>query len=389
MKILIATDCYIFNLGGITASVLALCAGLRRLGHEVRTLSLSDSRRSFRKGEDCFIGSFPALYYPGMRASFKRRDPLLDELAAWGPDVIHAQTEGSARRLATGIMKRCGAPMVMTCHTDYGYFVFGKGRDLAPVRAVMRAAGRILYARAAKVTVPSRKAAGFPFLDSVRGRLTVVPNGMEIEKYRKPLSAEARQAFRGSLGIGADAPVLLSVTRLSREKNIQEIVTCLPGLVEKAPGVKYLVVGDGPYRKRLEKEADRLRVRGSVVFAGRIPSDEVWRYYAAGDVFVSASAFEVHSMSYLEALACGLPLLCRADDALEGVLEHGWNGFSYHSREEFLDFALRLTGEAALRERMGERSSGMSERFGADAFANAMSGVYMDAIRVKGERTDG
>ena len=57
MKILISTDCYLFNLGGITASVLALCAGLRRRGHEVRTLSLSNCRKSFRDKDDYFIRS--------------------------------------------------------------------------------------------------------------------------------------------------------------------------------------------------------------------------------------------------------------------------------------------------------------------------------------------
>lgn len=58
MKILISTDCYMFNVGGITASVLALCAGLRHLGHEVKTLSLSNRYQSFRDKDDYYIKSF-------------------------------------------------------------------------------------------------------------------------------------------------------------------------------------------------------------------------------------------------------------------------------------------------------------------------------------------
>ncbi len=73
MKILITTDCYLFKTGGITASVLALCAGLRRLGHEVKTLSSSNCSKSFRNGDDCFIKSVPAFYYPDMRMSFAAR----------------------------------------------------------------------------------------------------------------------------------------------------------------------------------------------------------------------------------------------------------------------------------------------------------------------------
>ena len=80
MKILITTDCYIYNLGGITASVLALSNGLRSRGHEVRILSTSNGNQSFHNGDDYFIRSFPAFYYPGLRTSFALNDPLLKEL---------------------------------------------------------------------------------------------------------------------------------------------------------------------------------------------------------------------------------------------------------------------------------------------------------------------
>ena len=84
--------------------------------------------------------------------------------------------------------------------------------------------------------------------------------------------------------------------------------------------IRLLIVGDGPYKKKLEKQAEKLQLRDSVIFSGRIPAEDVWRYYDAGDLFVSASTFEVHSMSYLEALASGLHMLCWADEYLTGVL---------------------------------------------------------------------
>ena len=381
LKILIATDCYVHNMGGVTASVLALCAGLRRQGHEVRVLSLANANRSCRSGEDYFIRSRPAFVYPDIRVSFAMRDPLLRELEAWRPDVIHAHSEGSALVMALRLMKRCGAPLVMTCHTDYGYFVFGRLRHAWPFRQIAKLAGSILYRRATAVTVPSEKAARFPFLDGARGRISVVPNGMELEKYRRPMPAAERRAVRARLGIEDDAGTLVAVTRLSREKNVQELIACMPALLERRPKAKLLIVGDGPYRERLENLARRLGVSRSVIFTGRVPAEDVWRLYAAGDVFVSASTFEVHSMSYLEAQARGLPLLCREDEALRGVLAHGENGLAYRCREEFVDFADRLLGDDALRRRLGERSAATAEGFSADAFASSMSEVYRAAIR--------
>ena len=91
-------------------------------------------------------------------------------------------------------------------------------------------------------------------------------------------------------------------------------------------------------------------------FTGRIPPDEVYRYYQMGQVFVSASTFELHSMSYLEAMACGLPLVCRDDASLTGVLDNGENGYIYTDRQGFTDAVCCILRDSALRERMGEKA---------------------------------
>ena len=380
MKILISTDCYRFNVGGIAGSVLALSTGLRHLGHEVKTLSLSNCHQSFKDGDDYFIKSLPSFYYPGLRMSFARRDPLLQELEAWKPDLIHIQTEGTPRSMALRIGSHCGVPIVMTCHTDYGHYLFGRYKSKAPVKKLLRLAGGVLYRQADRVTTPSEKAARFQFLYSVQDRLSVIPNGIETGKYQKHLSEGERQAFRASLGIGSHTGALVAISRLSKEKNIQELISFLPALLEKDLDIKLLIVGDGPYKKQLEELSERLQLSGNVIFTGRVPSEEVWRYYDAGDLFVSASTFEVHSMSYLEAIANGLPLLCRADDALLGVLEHNQNGMIYHSEGEFSEDALFILRRDGIREAMKRRSLMMAEHYSSDAFATSMLSVYEDAI---------
>ena len=188
MKILIATDCYIYNLGGITASVLALSSGLRSYGHEVKVLALSNNNQSFKDGENYFIKSFPAFYYPGMRTSFALNDSLIHELEDWNPDIIHVQTEGSALRFSNRIEKHCDSTMVMTCHTDYSHFLFGNRKNFPLIKGLMSASGHVLYRNAVRLTAPSKKAAEFPFLNTFQNRLTVVPNGMQLEKYQMKFS---------------------------------------------------------------------------------------------------------------------------------------------------------------------------------------------------------
>ena len=94
MKILISTDFYINNLGGVTTSVLALSRGLRILGHQVKILTLSNRNESYKDGDDYYVRSFPAYYSPGVRMSVALNDPLLEELIEWHPDIIHVQSEG-------------------------------------------------------------------------------------------------------------------------------------------------------------------------------------------------------------------------------------------------------------------------------------------------------
>lgn len=389
MKILIATDGYIYNLGGVATTILALSSGLRSQGHEVRILTLSNRNKSFRDGNDYFIRSFPAHLYPDMRISFSMRDPLLKELEEWGPDVIHIQTEGTARRMALKINKHCRVPIVMTCHTDYGHFIFQNMKNAAPVKKILQIAGWVLYRCADRVTTPSYKAAAFPFLNSVRDRVIVVTNGMEIDKYQKHFTEEKRRAFRASLGIGSHTGVLVTVSRLSREKNIQELISYFSGLLKKAPDIKLLIVGDGPYRKKLEKLTNKLGITDSVRFIGRIPSQDVWKYYDAGDLFVSASTFEVQGMTYYEAMACGLPLVCKDDACLTGVLENHKNGMVYHSETEFFDFTLQILRDEKLRADMGRYASRKAADFTCDAFASAMLSVYHDAIEKNTSRSGG
>ena len=380
MKILITTDCYKYNLGGVTAVVLALCSGLRGLGHEVKTLSLSNCGKSFRDGEDYYIKSFPAPYYQGMRMSLAMHDPLIKELEEWKPDIIHVQSEGTTYQMALRIMKCCSIPIVMTCHTDYAYFVFRDLKYTRPVKAAMGIAGKHVYRRAAEVTVPSQKATSFPHLSSQTDRITVIPNGIELDRFSQRLSYEERHELRKSLGIDDKTMALLIVSRLSKEKNIGEIISYLPNLLKKSPDTKLVIVGDGPDRKHLEKLTCSLQLENNVIFVGRVASDNVWRYYDAGDVFVSASVFEVHSISYLEAMANGLPMLCREDEALRGVLEQGENGLIYNSPDEFYDCACRLLNDDEKKKKMGLCSRKRAENFSSDNFASRMFEIYEEAV---------
>ena len=376
MKVLLATDCYTFQTGGITAVVLALENGLREAGCQVKVLALSNSHRSYKEGESYYIRSFPFYDYPEHRAALALHDPLLDELTAWKPDIVHIHTEFSAALLAKAIAKKANCPVVMTTHTYFEYFIFGRFRHLPIVKQMAKTAGKTVYRQAEAVVVPSEKARSFPHLQPVADKVTVIPNGIYPERFQKAVRPDQRQALFRRWGLRDNGCTLVTVTRLSREKNIMEILAYFPDLLRKLPEAQLIIVGDGPDRKRLRHFCEKNHLTGHVRFTGRISPEEVYQYYDMGDVFVSASTFEVHSMSYLEAMASGLPLVCREDASLRGVLKNGENGYIYRNKREFIHAVSVILGSDAIRERMHQEALLQAERFSTRRFIERTLNLY-------------
>ena len=90
----------------------------------------------------------------------------------------------------------------------------------------------------------------------------------------------------------------------------------------------------------------------------------------------------MHSLTYLEAMACGLPLICRDDPCLKGVLADGDNGYIYSTKEEFVRKTLDMLGDDEKRRRMSERSLELSEKFSEEAFADKMLQLYKEVCNI-------
>lgn len=380
MKILIASDAYIYQTNGVRNVVITLANGLKQLGHDVRVLAPANGRESFKKDGDCFIRSFPSFLYPDVRLCPVHSDPLIDELEQWKPDLIHVHTEADMARLAFKIASVTGAPVVITAHTDYATYAFKRFHESRPVRVTMKAFGKRFYRHAKAVVAPSEKARRFAQLQPAANRVTVIPNGIRLERYQKPVSPEEKAALFQRYGLTDNGCTLVMVTRVSREKNIMEILHYFPALLRAVPEAQLFIAGDGPDRERLEAYTAHNGLSERVRFAGRIEPDEVYRYYALGDVFVSASTFEVHSMTYLEAMACGLPLVCREDASLLHVLDNGENGFIYNTESGFVEAVSRILRDRPLREAMHKRALEKADEFSDRRFVERTVALYEKVV---------
>ena len=170
-------------------------------------------------------------------------------------------------------------------------------------------------------------------------------------------------------------------------KKLANVVETLEELLEYQQdagksGVILVLVGDGPYLPELKKKVEELKLAKNVIFTGMIIPEEVGRYYQAGDLFVSASTSETQGMTYAEALAGGIPLLCRRDGCLEQVVTDGENGWQYDEKEDYL---MRIQewkgmGENA-RSRMQNKAAISAEKFSSGNFAERVEKIYEQQIR--------
>ena len=111
-----------------------------------------------------------------------------------------------------------------------------------------------------------------------------------------------------------------------------------------------------------------------------VPPDEVHTYYQLGDIFVSASTSETQGLTYVEAAANGLPLLCRRDPCLDEVLIEGSNGYEYEAESEFCSLLDTILQNPAWCKAAGAHSKEIAATFDKGHFADKIEDVYEKVI---------
>ena len=381
MKVLITTDLYTTGTNGVVTSVRNLMEELERKGHEVRILTVSEKLKSHKEERIYYIQSVPlGIVYPNVRMPVSYRHRYLRELIEWQPDVIHSQCEYFSYQFAGYISRKTGAPIVHTYHTLYEQYV----TYILPSRRIgayfVGILSRLRLRKAKAIVAPTQKVESVLKNYGLHNPIHIVPSGIALEQHRSRITEEERRNRRRALGIPEDHTVLLNLGRLGTEKNLSELIELFSISLVQNNNLTLLIVGDGPARKELEELAARLGVSDHVVFTGMVKPTQVHHYYQLGDVFVSASTSETQGLTYIEAAANGLPLLCRRDPCLDGVLVEGRNGYEYEAEEEFCEILDTILQNPEWCRSAGTQSTEIAATFDKSVFAEKIEDVYETVV---------
>lgn len=383
MKILITTDLFVTSTNGVVTSVKNLYEELKNKGHDVRILTLSGGMDSYKEGDVYYIRSVSVgKIYPDVRMPISFRSSLIRELIAWNPDVIHSQCEFFSFQFAKRIARRTGTPLIHTYHTLYEQYVSYVIRSERLGKTMVRQISRKRLKKVDKIIAPTEKVE-----DALRGygmnnEIHVVPSGIALEQHNSRMQEEERREKRRALGIPDGNQVLLNLGRLGTEKNLEELLDFFAAALVDNFNLTFLIVGDGPDKMNLERMAVELDVDSHVIFTGMVPPSEVQEYYQLADVFVSASTSETQGLTYIEAAANGLPLLCRKDPCLNAVIKDGVNGYEYDSIDEFIAKLNLIMENSEWRNSAGKHSEEIAATFDKGHFADTMEAIY-ESVRLE------
>lgn len=211
-------------------------------------------------------------------------------------------------------------------------------------------------------------------------RIVLVPNGTDVERFRPRSQAQARAA----LGLDGEAFIILYTGILVIPKGVHHLLRAFASIAAQYPQMRLVFVGSGPQAAALEELAEELGVAGRVILAGYRPDDELPDWYAACDVFALPSESEGLSISILEAMASGRPVVTTYPQVGEhDAVEPGINGLLCHYGDvEELAAALRtlLHSPEGVQD-MGAAARRKAERcFSWSVIARQVVGVYRQIV---------
>lgn len=339
MNIGIFTDTYFPQVSGVATSIKTLKNELEREGNQVYIFTTTDphvdkdtyERNIFR------FSSIPFISFTDRRIAVRGLFQAYEIAKELNLDIVHTQTEFSMGMIGKFVAKNLNIPCVHTYHTmyeDYLHYV-ANGKLLKPVH-VKEGTLAFCYHLAGVIT-PSDRVLDKLTEYGVKCQMRIIPTGIDVGMYAKSIDTDIREKYH----ISKDTPVMLSISRLAYEKNISEIVDLLPSIIEQVPKVILMIVGDGPAKEDLMKQVTQLGLSKHVIFTGEVSNDHVNAFYRTANVFVSTSNSESQGLTYIEAMAAGLPVVVTSVDYTDGLLSNESLGQTFKRSDEFTEIVTR------------------------------------------------
>ncbi len=386
MRIGIFSDAYLPTINGVVTSIVTLKNGLEKNGHEVFIVSNHGALYELDYQDNI-------LLLPGINIKFlfdnKLSTPLqiraTEIIKQMNLDLIHVHTEFGIGLFARYVAKKENIPLVYTYHTtyeDYTHYInpiHSKSVEKMAKRLVS-VLSRQLSKPAQAIITPSAKTKELLLSYGVYQPIHVIPTGVNLDRFEKTPKIQTKASYlRQQFNIKPEDLLLIFVGRLGEEKNLEMLIESIS--LNKDKNIKLMIVGGGPIFDNLQDLIKEFNVQESVFMTDRIPNDQIAAYYHGADAFISASMTETQGLTFIEAMACGLPLFASDKEVLHDLLIENENGYFFDTLEELnqcLDKFYHLSQQE--KGMMAQRSLELVRPYSDIVFVDSMINLYSKVL---------
>lgn len=318
MKIALVTETYPPEVNGVAMTLDRLARGVMERGHKMEVIRPKQGKDDISRNGGLYserlCTGLPLPGYDGLHFGLTMPGRLAVHWRKTRPDVVHVATEGPLGWDAIRAARSLNLPVVSSYHTNF--HTYGSHYGFGTLVRTALAWLRHIHNSTLLTFAPS---------DDVVATLTrerfknvkLLGRGVDTRLY-DPVKRSAE--LRKSWGADAITPVAIYVGRVAGEKNIPLASEAVEAMRKTLPDLRFVIVGDGPERKKLELE------HPDYIFTGVKRGEELAKHYASADVFIFASTTETFGNVVTEAMASGLPVLAYDYAAPRRYVKNGESG---------------------------------------------------------------
>ena len=380
LNIALITETYLPEVNGVAVTVACMVEGLLKRGNRIHMIRPRQSRNDVCSEQinyrETLVAGMAIPGYSALRIGFPAKGLLVRMWSKQRPDIVHIATEGPLGWSALAAARKLDIPVSTDFHTNFHCYAkhYRIGLFTKPMAAYLRS----FHNKASCTIVPT---------DSLQRQLErdgyqnviVVSRGVDGELFHP---AKRSERLRESWGADAETPVVMLVSRLAPEKNLNVVIQAFEQMRKVHPLARLVMVGDGPARAELQEHNPH------VIFAGMQTGEALAQHYASGDIFLYPSLTETYGNVTVEAMVSGLATVAFDYAAARQHIRHDLNGLlvPYEDTEAFIAQSKAIISDMARVQRLRHAARHTMESQTWERIMGDLESVLNATIRVQGVR---
>ena len=383
MRIAIFSDNFYPELSGISDSIITTAKALAKLGHEIcffvpdyseknfKTANI-ESKKEINLDNRISVKRFFSFSYPGPTKQSRMVIPTgfrTFAIKKFKPDIIHTQLffgVGLEALIAAKILK---VPLVGTNHTAISEFIRYKKAGLKYVNWY--------YGKCSFISAPSQSVFEEMEKFGFKTNHEVISNPINTGIFSASIECDVN-VLKNKFGI--NDKTLVYAGRFAPEKNIDIIIKAVALVKKKIPDITLAMAGHGVSLEAIKKLTQELGIQKNVKFLGVLSQFDLADLYRASEIFTITSTSETQSMTLIQAMACGLPVIGVRARALPEYIENNGVLIEPGDHKGLSEKIVELLENQSLRAELGERGLKFVQKFSDKNIALKWEEIYKREI---------